>query len=82
MRDVEVGEDESRNHASAAEQKAIFCSAAGCRGDERLVSGFQLFDFHTPRPLQNLPLSQFSPIYTLRRMNIFDRKMPLEVIFE
>ena len=34
------------------------------------------------RPLQNLPLSQFSPIYTLRRMNIFDRKMPLEVIFE
>ena len=48
MRDVEVGEDESRNHASAAEQKAIFCSAAGCRGDERLVSGFQLFDFHTP----------------------------------
>ena len=36
----------------------------------------------TWRPLQNLPLSQFSPIYTLRRMNIFDRKMPLEVIFE
>ena len=34
-----------------------------------------------PRPLQNLPPSQFSP-YTLRRMNTFDQKMPLEVIFE
>ena len=33
------------------------------------------------RPLQNLHPLNFHP-YTLRRMNIFDRKMPLEVIFE
>ena len=31
------------------------------------------------RPLQNLPPSQFPPIHTLRRMNIFGEKMPLEV---
>ena len=33
------------------------------------------------RPLQNLHPLNFHP-YTLRRMNIFDQKMPLEVIFE
>ena len=33
------------------------------------------------RPLQNL-LSLNSHLYTLRRINIFDQKMPLEVIFE
>lgn len=33
------------------------------------------------RPLQNLHPLNFHP-YTLRRMNIFDQKMSLEVIFE
>ena len=33
-----------------------------------------------PRPLQNLHPLNFHP-YTLRRMNIFDQKMPLEVTF-
>lgn len=32
------------------------------------------------RPLQNLHPLNFHP-YTLRRMNIFDQKMPLEVTF-
>ena len=32
------------------------------------------------RPLQNLHPLNFRP-YTLRRMNIFDQKMPLEVTF-
>ena len=38
-------------------------------------------EFHIERPLQNL-LSLNSHLYTLRRINIFDQKMPLEVIFE
>ncbi|EGN57029.1 hypothetical protein PRBRB14_14500 [Hallella multisaccharivorax DSM 17128] len=33
------------------------------------------------RPLKNLHPLNFHP-YTIRRMNIFDQKMPLEVIFE
>ena len=37
--------------------------------------------FNKWRPLQNLHPLNFLP-YTFRRMNIFDQKMPLEVIFE
>ena len=43
------------------------------------VDGIQLIT--KLRPLQNLHPLNFHP-YTLRRMNIFDQKMPLEVIFE
>ena len=42
---------------------------------------YAYYPLHLMRPLQNL-LSLNSHLYTLRRINIFDQKMPLEVIFE
>ena len=46
-------------------------------GDADLLCSFINF----MRPLQNLHSLNFHP-YTLRKMNIFDQKMPLEGIFE
>ena len=46
-------------------------------GDADLLCSFINF----MRPLQNLHPLNFH-LYTLRRMNIFDQKMPLEEIFE